>query len=328
MGKGLDVGTATFVVTDKDGSRFQRNTFIQLDADVVSTRQLKQMQVPYVTIGKKLYVVGTKAFELANVFNNSELRRPMSSGVLNPIEQDALPILRTIVEGLLGKPEGSSEEVIYCIPAKPIDKQQEISYHEDVFKNLIESLGYKAKSINEAVALAYAGLSAHNLTGISISCGAGMQNIAIMYQGIPALTFSVSKSGDWIDENVSRDCGITKAKAQYIKEKNNYSIAPSDDSEREREQNAIKTYYESLVRYVLANIEKQFTSTSMPNFPEAVPIVIGGGTSMVKGFIDVFKSQFVQKSFPIEISEIKLVDEPFIAVSKGCYIDAQLNEEA
>ena len=96
---------------------------------------------------------------------------------------------------------------------------------------------------------------------------------------------------------------------------------------RSREQHAVKTYYEAMIRYVMANIETQFKSKSMPDFPAEVPIVGGGGTSMVKGFIEVFNKQFTQKSFPINISEIKLVDEPLTAVSRGCLIDATLEIE-
>ena len=90
---------------------------------------------------------------------------------------------------------------------------------------------------------------------------------------------------------------------------------------------SIKTYYESLIRYLLANISRQFESKDMPDFPNAVPIVVGGGTSMVNGFIEVFREQFKAKHFPIEISEIRLVDEPLTAVARGCLLDAQLEEE-
>ena len=32
--------------------------------------------------------------------------------------------------------------------------------------------------------------------------GAGMCNVCVMYQGMSALSFSVARGGDWIDENV------------------------------------------------------------------------------------------------------------------------------
>ena len=77
----------------------------------------------------------------------------------------------------------------------------------------------------------------------------------------------------------------------------------------------------------LINISKQFESQEMPNFPRPVPIVLGGGGSMVNGFIEVFKEQFTQQEFPLNISEIRLVDEPLTAVSRGCYLEAKLDDE-
>ena len=58
-----------------------------------------------------------------------------------------------------------------------------------------------------------------------------------------------------------------------------------------------------------------------------VPIVVGGGTSMVNGFVDIFKEEFKQKEFPISIKNIALVEEPFTAVARGCLAEAQLEEE-
>jgi len=319
--KGLDCGTGNFLAADKNGVALQRNAFLTLDSETTNVKQLKLMHVPFIQAGKRLHIVGKKAYEYAQIFNNKELRRPMASGLLNPTEQDAFPILKEIIRELLGQGSGV---VVYSVPGKPIDKEQNIEYHEDVLKTIIHSLGYEAKSLNEAVALAYVGLADDELTGISISLGAGMCNVAIMYAGMSVLTFSTSKAGDWIDENVARDTGTSRAKAQYIKEDGGYSLTGNE--ERTSEQQAIKTYYEALVRYLLANIAKQFESTDVPNYPKPVPIVLGGGTSMVRGFLEVFQEQFKQKEFPINISEIRIVEEPLTAVARGCLIEAQLED--
>ena len=325
--KALDCGTGNFVAIDAEGTRIQRNAFLTISKEITTTKQLKLMNVPFVEINNKIYIVGTKAYEYAQVFGTKDLRRPMRQGVLNPEEQDALPILRLIVGGLLRNPKIEKEKVVYCIPAKPIDSDREIDYHEDVLKQIIDSFGYDSRPINEAVALGMEGLKDYNYTGVSASFGAGACNISIMYMGMSSLQFSVQKSGDWIDQNVSRDCGIPVAKAQFIKESGDYSISPGSKEERTREQNAIKSYYEALIRYVLSNIALQFEGKEMPNFPSAVPFVIGGGTAMVSGFIEVFKEQFTQKNFPLKISDIQLAKEPLTAVARGCYANGILEEE-
>ena len=129
----------------------------------------------------------------------------MASGLLNPQERDALPVLNAIVGELIGKAKKKGNETcVYCIPAKPIDQTREVSYHEDVLQQIIEGYGYNVKVVEESIALAYEGLVDNDLTGIAISMGAGMCNICVMYQGMSSLSFSVARGGDWIDSECSK----------------------------------------------------------------------------------------------------------------------------
>ena len=66
-------------------------------------------------------------------------------------------------EILIGKAK-KNETCVYSIPAKPIDQTREVSYHEDVLKQIIETYGYDVKVIEESVALAYEGLVDNDLT--------------------------------------------------------------------------------------------------------------------------------------------------------------------
>ena len=325
--KSIDIGTNTIICVSDTGTTLQRDAFLSLDSMNTSKGTLKKMGVSYIELNNKLYVIGTEANELAAIFNNSELRRPLKDGMLNPNEQDALPILATIIKSLLGEPNVKDEVCVYSVPAPPIDVEHEIDYHSDVLNTIITNLGYKAQALNEAVAVANVGLADKQLTGIAVSIGAGLTNIAIMYKGISVLTFSISKSGDWIDQMASKESGLTVAKIRSIKEKGNYSISSSAIEVRTREQNIIRTYYEAYIRYLLKYIEVQFTkNTDMPNFPAPVDIAIAGGGGLVNGFIDVFKEQFTQKNFPIEISDIKLVTEPLSAIARGLFVEADLGE--
>ena len=78
----------------------------------------------------------------------------------------------------------------------------------------------------------------------------------------------------------------------------------------------------------MTNLAHQFNNAeSVPNFPDKVPVVFGGGTSLVKGFMDVVTEQFNQDDFPIPISEFTLVEDAHTAVARGCLSEAQLIEE-
>ena len=79
---------------------------------------------------------------------------------------------------------------------------------------------------------------------------------------------------------------------------------------------------------MLTNLKHQFENAeSVPNFPDSIPIVFGGGTSLVKGFMEVVGEQFNQDEFPIQIKEFVLVEDAHTAVARGCLSEAQLIEE-
>ena len=336
MAKGLDCGTSFYIAATEDTIKKQRNAFLTVDGEVNQVkRMLKRQGIPFVEKANKVHIVGQHAFNYAQIFSTAELRRPMKSGLLNPTEKDSLPVLNAIIGELLGDAEGN-ETCVYCIPSKPIDVQREVSYHEDVLKTIIEQYGYTVKVIEEAVAIGYEGLVDTQLTGVAISMGAGMCNIAVMYQGMTALSFSVSRGGDWVDENVSMDTGVSKAKVTNIKETSTtldlssatYQNIYEEDTDEANVLIAIRSYYGALINYLLTNLKVQFEGVeNVPNFPEPVPIVIGGGTALVKGFLDVFNEQFDQDEFPIPISEIVLIEDAHTAVSRGCLSEAQLIEE-
>jgi hypothetical protein len=336
MAKGLDCGTSFYISATEDTIKKQRNAFLTVDGEVSQVkRMLKRQGIPFVEKASKVHIVGQHAFNYAQIFSTAELKRPMKSGLLNPTEKDSLPVLNAIIGELLGD-ASENETCVYCIPAKPIDVEREVSYHEDVLRTIIEQYGYKVKKIEEPVALGYEGLVDTQLTGIAISMGAGMCNIAVMYQGMTALSFSVSRGGDWVDDNVSMDTGVSKAKVTNIKESSDtlnlskgvYQDIYEEGTDEANVLIAIRSYYGALINYLLTNLRVQFEGVeNVPNFPEPVPIVIGGGTSLVTGFLDVFNEQFDQDTFPIPISEIILIEDAHTAVARGCLSEAQLIEE-
>ena len=336
MAKGLDCGTSFYIAATEDSIKKQRNAFLTVDGEVKQVKlMLKRQGIPFVEKAGKVHIVGQHAFNYAQIFSTSELKRPMKSGLLNPTEKDALPVLNAIIGELLGDAK-EGETCVYCIPSKPIDVQREVSYHEDVLRTIIEQYGYSVKKIEEAVAIGYEGLVDTQLTGVAISMGAGMCNIAVMYQGMTALSFSVSRGGDWVDENVAMDTGVSQAKVTSIKETSttldlssaNYQNIYEEDTDEANVLIAIRSYYGALVNYLLTNLKVQFEGVeNVPNFPDPVPIVIGGGTSLVKGFLDVFNEQFDQNEFPIPISEIIHIEDAHTAVARGCLSEAQLIEE-
>jgi hypothetical protein len=322
LGRGLDVGTVNLAsaVQDVEGNvsiKIQRNAFIDIDADDYTRNMLTKLNVQYVVLNGKMVVVGDPAFELANIFNR-ETRRPMKGGVISPQETDALPIEKLLLENLLGAPTSEGENCYFSVPADPIDADFNVVYHKGLFAGILKKMGFNPKPLVEGHAVVFAELAADDFTGIGISCGGGMFNICVAYKSIPALSFSTSRAGDWIDRNVATVLGIKASRASAIKEKGINILQPKN-----REEEAVEIYYRNLISYTLENIKHRFESASgMPSFPDPVEIVCAGGTSLVGGFIEVFKQEFEAIKFPIQVKNIRRADDALFSVAKGCLVAA------
>src|SRR3989338_8677322 len=321
-GLGIDIGTANLVVAGQLGGntniRWMRNMFLDIDDDKNSVKMLDRMGVRYAKRGKKLSVLGKDAYELARIFNE-EVRRPMRAGMISSAERDAIPLVRLMVDKLAGQPMVRGEKAFYSVPANPIDSSMDANYHGAVFSSILTDLGYSPEALPEGHAVGLAELGDSEYTGIAMSFGGGMTNVGVLYRGIAPLTFSVARGGDWVDESVAKVLGTTVPKAIAIKEDDGMDIGrPANE-----EQRAVSVYYANLIKYTFENILSMFQRTgSLPDFDSPVDIVCAGGGSLVKGFIERVKSVYCELEFPLKIREIRVSDDPFTSVARGCLIEA------
>lgn len=338
MAKGLDIGTAYIVsaqMVDKE-IKYEaiRDAYLELDNVSIIKTSLKKQQTPFIEEGKKIYAIGTKALERARVMN-VDLKRPMSKGILTPGDSLAYPILKAIIKAALGEPNKPGELCMFSIPANPIN-QDNINniHHEGVIKGIIESLGYKAQSMNEALSIAYSEAEDNDWSAICYSAGAGMGNVCFSWEGTPVFQFSLVNSGDWIDENVASRTGVTKTMAQAIKEsgKIDLSLKPEDLNDGTIDGQvlqAIAIYYKFLLEYIIKNIAKFFNeSANKPNLNKPIPLIVAGGTSLAKGFTDLVTKLLQEYPLPFPLAGVKSAKEPLTTVARGLLISALAEEEA
>ncbi len=323
-GKGLDVGTVNLVSACQNAEneielRTQRNVFLDVEITPYTKAMLTKLNVGYVIQGKRMYILGEPAFNLANVLNR-RTRRPMKDGLISPKEQDALPIMKLLIGSILDEPRIPQEVCFYSVPGDPVDSDLSVAYHRDLFDAVLKSLGYKPSHILEGHAVTFAELGEEDFTGIGISCGGGMFNVCVAYKSMPALSFSSARSGDWVDLNVAQVLGIKPEKAAMLKEQGVDLTAPKN-----REEDAISIYYRNLIQYNISNIAERFRSAeNMPTFNDPISVVFSGGTSMAGNFIELVKDVFKKIDFPIPVKEIRMAKDPLNATAKGALVAAQL----
>jgi actin-like ATPase involved in cell morphogenesis len=191
---GIDLGTSTVVTSRKNGNAFRSaselNAFIELPPSRFTEQILDQNEIDFVKEKKNLVVYGNGAAKFANMFN-AETRRPMRHGLVNATEPYAQRLLEVIVNKLLGKPRSAGGKVCFSIPGAPLNSPTSLIYHEALMKQMLEGLGYEAKSINEGLAVVFANLEKENFTGIGVSFGGGLTNICLAYLSVPVFTFAI-----------------------------------------------------------------------------------------------------------------------------------------
>jgi len=325
-GVGLDCGTMNFVsarLTD-EGIRTRRMRDAFLDLPLESKKMLKLGGVNYVEMGegddKVLVVVGDAAMEYANLFGK-DVRRPLQAGLISAGEIDAIDVLGVLVKHVLGDPTVPDEYCYFSVPAAPVDDpSKNVIYHRGVLERIIGACGYTPVASNEALAIIYAETAKDGFSGIGISMGSGMSNVALAIGTIEGLSFSVGRGGDWIDQGAASSLDSTAAKMCALKEKGIDLMNPTS-----REQEALAVYYKHHIEYVLDLFIAEFVKIKDKfAIPKAIPIVVGGGTSLPDGFMPFFRQVFDAKKrkFPIEISEVRHASAPLNAVAHGLLIQA------
>lgn len=321
-GVGLDVGTMNLVSARLTGAgrtttKRIRDAFIDLDMEAKKTLRLSK--ISYVEEGGSLVVLGDSALTMANLFKR-DVRRPLSRGVIAPGELDAQKILSLLVFNVLSHPVEQGEHCYYSVPAAPIDDpDQDVVYHQEVFRKIIEDHGYKAHPMNEAMAIVYSQCAPEQFSGLAVSFGSGMCNVALAYQAMMGLEFSLARGGDYIDMHAAKAVGSTAGRMCALKEKGVNLLAPAN-----REEEAIVLYVRTLIKYCLENIAAQFRrQQNNITLPEAIPFVLSGGTTKAGGFLEVFQEEFEaikKRGFPIPITEIRLASDPMTAVAEGLLV--------
>lgn len=184
IGIGYDVGTYNLISckrNDEGNLVYKRevNAFIQipLDNDFVFN-MMKKSGVPLILREDEnvAYALGDAAVNMAYAMANTELRRPMKDGCVNPKEKDAFHIMNIMVHSLLDNVTKDREVLYYSVPANAVNSETDADYHNKILEAIFKAYKSKdghtvdARPINEALAIIYAELESTAFTGVGVSC--------------------------------------------------------------------------------------------------------------------------------------------------------------
>ena len=323
---GLDIGTSHIVMAQNKGKQIhtvkQLNAFFTIPYSKFTKKILVENDVSFYEKDDLFYILGYSAENFAKMFN-ANTRRTMEQGILSAREDEGITVLKSIINTLIKSSPGKNEIICFSIPGPPLDGLNSVVYHESIIKMYLTSLGYKPSSINEGLATVMAELANDNFTGIGISMGGGMCNVCLSYLSVPVITYSIQKGGDYIDNMVGLSVGEKATTIKSIKE-NSFSLSSPP---RDRVETALEIYYIELVRILLQSLESTLLKTDkIPKINTAIPIALSGGTVLPHGFKELFKKTLQEIDLPVNISQVRIAEDPLNTTAKGAMVMA-LSEE-
>jgi len=377
---GLDWGTSWLVAArnipdpedvDKPKPRFrnQRNCYVSVNLDESVEDLLKQANMSYVRFedeDDRVYVIGLDAMQLASMLSNAnnrvDIQRPMAAGVMQG-DVNAVRIVQAIASQVLKEPKEEDEVVYFSTPANPIDSDFSTTHHRGMAETALSRLGWDPRPLSEALAIVYATQPTMQtfdgdeakLTGIGISCGAGMINVSVVYRGLETMGFSLANAyhanegsaGDWIDRQLFNAYGhqmgsiatCTRYKEQFADFEKipdprtdtgvdlmDYAEAVSKTSFVNRGNKhwhfevlaSIRVWYASLLDYVITQLAKEFEERR-PTIDGELPVVLAGGTSKPNGFEKLFSERLDrQRGLPFAVSGVTKAPDCMNTVALGC----------
>ncbi len=325
LGKGLDVGTAFIYAAEKVGDtvsfKVERDAFMEIPYSDHLKTVFERDGVRYIEKDNQLFAIGNGALQFANLFQRS-VRRPLERGVMSPKEKEALPIIKLIIENVLGSPRHPNEIVYYSIPAQPIDADFDALYHQHIINGFLAGLGYTPKPINEGLAVVYAELAEENFTGLGVSFGGGMTNVCLTNLSVPVVTFSIARGGDWIDEQVARVINQSVSAVTAWKEAN---LNLDKKEPLSRIEQALAIYYDALLDYVIGHLKRELKA-SAAHLEKPLVVAVAGGTAKPNGFLKKFQATLERAQLPFEVEKVFLAPQLLHSVSKGALIAAIADE--
>lgn len=327
---GVDMGTSRIVCARPTGEdvsiRSTLNAYIQVRDTPAARQSFTARRVAYTAVDGVLEIDGAASVPFAQLYN-ADLLRTMRLGCINSQEPASFDVLTRLVSQLVGEAPSSSSSLVFSVPSPPAGSSVDTPpaafiHHQMVLKRLFEELGYIANPVAEGESVIYSELKDTGYTGIGISFGAGLVNVAMNYLALPVMAFSMERGGDMIDSSAANVTGDKATRIRLLKE----SKFAFTNENRDPTSRAIYLFYLDLIDFVVRGLTTAFSELeNMPHLDAPIPVVIAGGTTMPNGFLYAFEKALRASDFPLEISEVRQAKDPLNAVALGSLEYARAN---
>lgn len=223
--------------------------------------------------------------------------------------------LETVLSSLLE--DVPTETLYYTTPGTIVDADTSVTAHREAVESILSRLGFEATPVNTGVAVVYGELEADNRTGLGVCVEEGATSVALVYYGVPVLTFSLPFGGDWLlTHTVARTDHPREEVARALED---FVLDPTvaDDPL----ENTLAEAYDALAAEVIDAIRTQAADGDLDR-GLAVPVVVGGECA-VDGLEFLLGGRFDDAGLPLSIQEVTLADDPAWSAARGALAAAR-----
>lgn len=314
---GIDIGSASMVVAGTNGgsmvSHRQSNAFFAVPASKMTRKSLRQSGALFLETPQELFVIGTPAEDLARM-HGCEVRRPIAGGLLNPREEHAAAVLRTLIDALIPKAPAAGETACFSVPAESRDNPMSTVFHRTVIATHLQSLGYRPLAVTGGLSVVLSELADARYTGIGVCIGSGICEICLSYLAVPVIEYSLDTGGDFIDRMVSRAVGEPLEQVRAYKETEMHLAREP----RTRIETGLQIFYADLFSRIIESIRQVLgTSDKIPRIASGIPLILSGGATAGPGTLELFRRTCEGADLPVPVSEIRIAEQPLLATACG-----------
>src|SRR5258708_7278991 len=152
---GLDVGTSRIVTARPDGKegyqfRSQLNAFVTIPYSKMTERVLDKEGVPHSVNGSQIVVHGNECEKFADLMD-TEIRRPMTGGVLDAKEPESISMMKEIIGSLINKNAPEKPLVCFTVPAATLDSSDSLTYTKATVNQILTQLPSQNHPLNQSL---------------------------------------------------------------------------------------------------------------------------------------------------------------------------------
>ena len=305
--------------------------YLVLEDSESHRRLLERHGEEFVQCEQGIIVFGAAANDLAEILS-LPLQSALDDGTVRKNDPVSRQLLGALVEGLT--PAANEQESVCTVVSSQLatDKANQ-NEHDGLgfLLRLVKLQGHQPHVISPGVGIVLSECGDDGFSGIAIKMGTARMDISIVHHAREIARFFLPRGSHHIDHQ------LAVMEKQFVRLKDGREVLDTRPIREWREniENlnnvsdprslALRDQYLKLIHQGLHRLKQELSSSTLSQFPSALPMIIGGSLASPAGTGTLFRSAISDADLPIQIESVRKVTDIKFSVLRGGLIAGELN---